>query len=118
MYMAPFSCCLCFLFYFHDKTFYFEVCVNGSFLGWLLWFVCLFGSHCACAILYWYVRVFYSPSHSFVDIDAFVMNPSFKLEWLLSVAMKQQQSGGLDGWGTLPNMVEGGINVFFHSNLC
>ncbi|CBJ33325.1 Glycosyltransferase, family GT34 [Ectocarpus siliculosus] len=35
----------------------------------------------------------------FVDIDAFVMNPAFKLEWLLDVARKQQQTGGIDGWG-------------------
>lgn len=46
----------------------------------------------------------------FFDIDAFVMNPAFKLEWMLDVAMKQQQTGGLDGWGkscavaTLPAM--------------
>lgn len=37
----------------------------------------------------------------FVDIDAFVMNPMFKLEWLLDVAKKQQQTGGIDGWGEL-----------------
>ncbi|CAM9896373.1 unnamed protein product, partial [Hapterophycus canaliculatus] len=35
----------------------------------------------------------------FVDIDAFIMNPTFKLEWLLDVAKKQQQTGGMDGWG-------------------
>lgn len=35
----------------------------------------------------------------FVDIDAFIMNPTFKLEWLLEVAKKQQQTGGIDGWG-------------------
>ncbi|CAB1116254.1 GT34 [Ectocarpus sp. CCAP 1310/34] len=35
----------------------------------------------------------------FVDIDAFVMNPAFKLEWLLDVARKQQQTGEIDGWG-------------------
>lgn len=35
----------------------------------------------------------------FVDIDAFIMNPKFKLEWLLDVAKKQQQTGGIDGWG-------------------
>ncbi|CAN0321775.1 unnamed protein product [Ectocarpus fasciculatus] len=27
------------------------------------------------------------------------MNPAFKLEWLLDVARKQQQTGGIDGWG-------------------
>lgn len=27
------------------------------------------------------------------------MNPTFKLEWLLDVAKKQQQTGGIDGWG-------------------
>ncbi|CAN0026950.1 unnamed protein product, partial [Laminaria digitata] len=35
----------------------------------------------------------------FVDIDAFIMNPAFKLEWLLDVARKQQQTDGTNGWG-------------------
>lgn len=38
---------------------------------------------------------------SFIDIDAFIMNPAFKLEWLLDVAEQQQQTGGVDGWGEL-----------------
>ncbi len=44
------------------------------------------------------------PPCRFIDIDAFVMNPAFKLEWLLEVAEKQQQRqrGGMeDGWGEL-----------------
>lgn len=36
----------------------------------------------------------------FADVDAFIMNPSFKLEWLLEVANKQRETDGPDGgWG-------------------
>lgn len=42
------------------------------------------------------------PVVRFIDIDAFVMNPAFKLEWLLEIAEKKQQVGGMeDGWGEL-----------------
>eukprot|EP00903_Cladosiphon_okamuranus_P008535 g8194.t1 len=35
----------------------------------------------------------------FVDIDAFIMNPTFKLEWLLDVADMQKETGEVDAWG-------------------
>ena len=41
-----------------------------------------------------------------MDIDAFIMNPTFKLEWLLDVARKQQQTDGIDGWGERGFLVE------------
>eukprot|EP00903_Cladosiphon_okamuranus_P006685 g6525.t1 len=35
----------------------------------------------------------------FVDIDAFIMNPTFKLEWILDVAQQQKETGGEEAWG-------------------
>eukprot|EP00752_Nemacystus_decipiens_P009496 g8490.t1 len=35
----------------------------------------------------------------FVDIDAFIMNPAFKLEWIVDVAEMQKETGRPDAWG-------------------
>lgn len=49
----------------------------------------------------------------FVDIDAFIMNPTFKLERLLDVANKQQQTGGMDAWGELKKTRRVIIHILF-----
>ena len=69
---------------------------NGACLKLLFYFLSLFVASSLPPL-----PLFFNHVTSFVDIDAFIMNPTFKLEWLLDVARKQQQTDGIDGWGEL-----------------